>query len=518
MLKLIIQSYILIYPLLLLFPFSETAGQQYSVQVAASKTNLNIPAFAKKHNITEPIVEVISEDWCRYFVGTFPEKRSADRFAAYLALEKGISGAFPRKMETAQDNSATVQKKDSAYQVSKLSEISEINQGDSINIEKPLASALKEPVLKAGNRLLLLARKPYALVGNLIKDHRIILVFIVLIVLFIINILVILLTLFVTNQRKNHKERYIMVFGIMYEEILRMYLFGEISWEVAKARLKGNNKRLNRKILTSVLLNFQKNLRGSVDNQILEIFIELGLFKDAMKSAKSVFYFNKVIGISELTELYPQGANEIIQQNINNPNDLVRAEAQRSYIRLHPEMPFDFLKDLRSPFTVWMQLTAFYLFRLHQITIPSFVDYLDSGNSNVRNFSLRMIIFFQQFENASEIIKLAESPLESTRFLSIRAINDLRLYDGKEQIKSRYPEETEKNRLEIIKALKNLGNSEDFDFLETIICRDSISAKTEACRSLYFMNAEGQERLINLGQNTDLEIERYIAHITDPRN
>lgn len=355
-------------------------------------------------------------------------------------------------------------------------------------------------------------------VKGLIHDYPIILIFISLIIFFIINISTILLVLYVTNKKKNHKERYIRVFGNMYEEVLRMYMFGEITWEVAQVRLKRIKKRLNRKILTSVLLNFQENLRGSVDNQILEIFVELGLFKDALKSAKSFFYYNKVMGISELTELYPQGAEEIIQQYINNPNDLVRAEAQTSYIRLHPEKPFDFLKDLRSPFTIWTQLTAFYLFRLHQLTIPSFIDYLNSDNPNVRNFSLRMIIFFQQLENAPEIIRLAESPLESTRFLSIRAINDLRLFEGKELIKSRYPYETEKNGLEIIKALKNLGNSEDFDFLETIVCSGSITAKTEACRSLYFMNAEGRERLIHLGQNADLEIERYVAHITDPRN
>jgi hypothetical protein len=234
--------------------------------------------------------------------------------------------------------------------------------------------------------------------------------------------------------------------------------------------------------------------------------------------AKSSFFKDKVQGIRELTNLYPQGAAEVIRDFVNHPNDLVRDEAQSSYIRLHPLQPFEFLRDLSSPFTLWTQLSVFNLFRMHQTRIPAFVDYLNSSNPNVRNFCLRMIIFFQQVENASEIIGLLDNSMEMTRFLAFRAVNDLRLYEGKEIIKKRYPGETGKNRLEIIKALRNIGTDEDFDFLEDIIRTGTVTEKTEACRSLNFMNSRGPERLQNLGKDADLAIDRYLAHVTDPRN
>jgi len=129
-----------------------------------------------------------------------------------------------------------------------------------------------------------------------------------------------------------------------------------------------------------------------------------------------------------------------------------------------------------------------------------------------------MITFFQQLENASAIYKLLDSPLEMTRFLSIRAVNDLRLYEGKPMIKNMYQSETRNNKLEIIKALRNIGDEEDFDFLESIIQSESTSLKTEACRSLYYMNSEGQKRLEILNQNSELEIDLFRAHVTDPRN
>ena len=81
-----------------------------------------------------------------------------------------------------------------------------------------------------------------------------------------------------------------------------------------------------------------------------------------------------------------------------------------------------------------------------------------------------------------------------------------------------YPSETQNNKLEIIKALRNIGDEEDFDFLESIIRSESTSLKTEACRSLYYMNNEGQERLKILNQNSELKIDLFLAHVTDPRN
>jgi hypothetical protein len=129
-----------------------------------------------------------------------------------------------------------------------------------------------------------------------------------------------------------------------------------------------------------------------------------------------------------------------------------------------------------------------------------------------------MIIFYQQLENIPEVIKMLESPVESTRFLSIKAINDLRLYEGKKLIKNRFPEETEKNKVEIIKAFKNIGSEEDFSFLEAIIKSGNVTLKTEACRSMYFMGAEGKEKLLTLNRDLNHELDLYIAHVTDPRN
>lgn len=378
---------------------------------------------------------------------------------------------------------------------------------------------IKNELINYGNQYLPLSfRRFYFRVVEKSYSYPIIVLFILSIFFFGLNILLVLLVIYLSNKRKNHRDKYTRIFQNMYEEVLRDYLFGVIDWDKALIQLKRIKKPLNRKILTRVLYNFQDNFRGEMDSQIGEIFFRLELHKDALKSAKSSFYYNKIRGILELTNLYPKLAEKIIERNINHSNHLIREVAQTSYIRLHPDKPFDFFRSMTNPFTQWTQLSAFYLFRLHQLPVPLFAEYLDSPSLDVRNFCIRMITYFQQFENEAEIYEMAGNQTELSRFFAIHAINELRLTPGKNIIRSRYPIETNKNKEEIIRAFKNIGNAEDFDFLESIIHTGSVTLKKEACRTMYFMSQESRERLISLKQETQLNIEEYIAHITDPRN
>jgi len=380
-------------------------------------------------------------------------------------------------------------------------------------------SEFKHHMIDFGNNNLpLFLRKFYIRLVERTYTFPIIILFLLFIIGLILNVSAVLLVMYYTNKRKNHKERYINIYQNSYEEVLRSYLFGDIEWDLALLKLKKLKKPLNRKILTEVLLTFKENLRGEMDSQIPQIFVKLGLEKDSLKLTKSILYHRRIEGLKALTNLDPENAKEIIPNYLNDKHFLVRTEAQVSYVRLHPENPFEFLKTLTNPFPRWTQLSSFYIFRLHQVPVPAFVDYLESEIPTVRNFGLRMIIFFQQLENASAIYKMLDSPFEMTRSLSIRAVNDLRLYEGKKIIKEMYQSETGNNKLEIIKALKNIGNEDDFDFLETIIQSGSISLKTEACRSLYYINNEGRERLNFLNQNSDLKVDQFLDHVTDPRN
>lgn len=493
--KLIINT---ISPICLILLFAtqiSLAEQKYAVQIGASKTLLNIKDLVKEYNITDSYSSNVSSN----FEIKSTETDSIQQSSVFG--EKNGNGLF---IETKNQPQPTIRGKGNIL---------------TLFLGKNKVSALKDSLIDyCNNNLPQEIRGFYIALIDKTFQFPIILLFIAFILFFVLNIVIVFLILNYTVKMKKQNERYRLIYGKIYEEVLILYMFGEIDWEKASIKLKKKHRKENRKILISILLNFHENFKGEMEMLIHDIFLKLDLQKDSLKSANSWFNFKKVQGIRELTYLYSAGALDIVSGLINDPNDRVRAEAQIAFIRLNPENPFGFFQALTKPFTRWTQLSAFNLLRVNQLQVPSFTDFLDSKHPNIRNFSLWMIVYFQQLENIPKIIKMLESEMDLARFLSYRAINDLRLYEGRELIKTRFSNETDKNKLEIVKAFRNIGSEEDFDFLENIIKSESVSLKIEACRSMYYMNMEGKDRLLEMKNDRVPELELYIAHVTDLRN
>ncbi|NCB09222.1 MAG: SPOR domain-containing protein, partial [Bacteroidia bacterium] len=90
--------------LLLIFFVTSTlhpcrAEKYYTVQVAASKTPIDIGQFIKKNNIEVEITEIKGSDWIRYFAGHFDNYDSASVFAAKLLRETRLTNIYIRQIE-----------------------------------------------------------------------------------------------------------------------------------------------------------------------------------------------------------------------------------------------------------------------------------------------------------------------------------------------------------------------------------------------------------------------------------
>lgn len=526
-------------------------GKKFVVQIAATKKPIQIRNFSQSHNLSDSITEFRSEFWYHYVVGNFSNYKSAADYAQFIAQNTNLKNAFVRVIH---DSVTEVQPlkttglvldtelNENIVQDSLLTNWNEQNH-ENLNEDEPGLSPDETDIKNQGNLLTRIFFKnedpknfrnvlisfgenhlprnfmqPYTKIVEISLLYPVILVFIVFILFFIFNLLLVFMVLNYTIRKKNHREKYLNVYGRMYEDIIMSYMFGIFNWDKVLLKMKKIKRKTNRRILISILLNFHENLKGEINNKIPEIYVNLGLHNDSFKSAKSIFDYRKIQGIRELTYLYPKGAMGIIPGLINDRNDHVRSEAQTAYIRLNQNNPFGFFDILIRPFTRWTQITALHLIRLNQLPVPEFVKYLESKHFNIRNFSLRMITYFQQLENVSEIFKMLESKAEMTRFLTYKAINDLRLYEGKELIKNYFAGETEKNKLEIVKALRNIGIAEDFEFLENVISKESVSLKVEACRTMYFMSQESRNKILVMNEKNNSGLESYIAHVTDPRN
>ena len=526
----------------------------YSIQIAASKTPSDVKWLSSKYQIDQEILEIKENGWYKYVISQFDSNSAASKYIALHLQSNGLQGPFPRllpdslKEYLAKNNNREItfstNTKDTIPSIitdlpTSENEISvqpiSMERGEKLNHNKhdPLEKYSRWEKMISGERLqnfeikLIEGTKSflprsvapfYTLVIEKAIRVPVILFFLMLILLFVMNTVMILITLEISNPLKNQIERYNNLYQTMYERALTGYFFQEFDIETAVSRMKKIHRQRNRKILVSVLFNFQKNLSGESDQKILDIFFRLGLNEDALKKIKSHSFYRQIVGLRELTNLYPTGALSIVESHINDRNDELRAEAQTSYVRLNHEKPFNFIKNLRKPYTRWTQLTSFYIFKLHKLPSPSFAEFLQSDLYNVQNFSLRMITYCQQKENAEEIIKLLDAPRQQTRFLAIKAISDLGIREAKSMLKERFEKETHRNKIEIVKALLHIGDNDDFNYLEQIIREDDVALKIEACRSMHFMNTSGMENLLRLKQEKELFLGPFIAHIYDPRN
>jgi len=208
----------------------------------------------------------------------------------------------------------------------------------------------------------------------------------------------------------------------------------------------------------------------------------------------------------------------MIALRLNDPNDIVRMEAQICYPYVNSQSPFDFLDLLEKPFSKWAQLNIYYFIKIHELPVPSFNRWLSSGNVNVVNFCILMSELFQQQENAEELIQKLNYPNENTRNLAISACGNLHLFESKIVMKNNFRTETQKNQVQIIKSLNNMGDETDIPFLEEIIRSNVIILQLEACRVLYNLSDAGRVHLEQLNHSLNDKLSVYIAHVKDTRN
>ncbi|WP_423128973.1 HEAT repeat domain-containing protein [Gaoshiqia sp. Z1-71] len=355
-------------------------------------------------------------------------------------------------------------------------------------------------------------------ITNVIFDVPVLLLLITLSLIFSINILIITIVLFITSFYKRGHEAYRKKMNEQLEQLLTDYLFYNADPDEVIKKLKNTRGIIGKNILIDILINFQRNLSGEYRDRILELYQKLGLYKVSEKRISSPYTFKRIRGIRELANMYPNGAKELIAKYVKDKNSEVRGEAQIAFAYLDQAATFNFLDDLNGPLSKWVQLNILNHVKLHEREVPSFEEWVESNNNDVQDFSIRMINYFQQNESAGSLAKNLDHPNEQTRVYVYQAIRSLNLIGMKDEMKKRYEEETYRIKIEILKTIELIGDEKDFDFLAEIVREDDIRLKLQACRALYKIGESGKAFLKELTESEDLNLNKFVEHIKDPRN
>lgn len=358
----------------------------------------------------------------------------------------------------------------------------------------------------------------YILVVEKAFHFPVIFFFLAIIIALIGNVAVVIGILLITNLVMNYQEKERKKLREFFEHVVTNMLLRVNTTDETVKILSQPYIDEQQDLLIDVLMDFQKSFRGDSDRQIIELYQQMDLGRISYNKTFGISFYKQVQGIRELANMYPYHATEMLASRLNDPNHIVRTEAQICYPHVNKEAPFEFLSILEKPFSYWAQLNVYFFIKIHELPVPSFERWINSPHADVVQFSIRMIDLFQQQENGHLILNTLNNSEEDTRYLAILACGNLHLFESKKYLKQRFEQENLRNQLEIIKAFQAIGEDEDFKFLEEILKSDTISLRLEACRTLYNLGDKGQRLLEESNLSMNLALSPYIAHVKDFRN
>ena len=208
-------------------------------------------------------------------------------------------------------------------------------------------------------------------------------------IVFSIASMIILLIIILLNKRRLEREEILHQYLLeKYQGLIIDYLFGNASPEEFSAIASDTYRR---QVLIDQMIDVSINLKGDEGKKLLSLYKHLNLDKDSIARANDYRWHKKIKGFRELAFMNIKDANDAIYKALNSSNDILRMEAQIALVRLSDNDPFEFLSHLKSPFSLWEQITLHDLIIQHNIPLPSFKKWLTSPNSTVVMFALRMI-------------------------------------------------------------------------------------------------------------------------------
>jgi hypothetical protein len=497
--------------------FQVTSNEGFTIQIGAFKTKVNAEVLCKKVKDRRNLeAEIFNE------AGFFKVRVRRVNITTKTGLQ--IADIEPDKLIIVSSDSFL--KDGSIYR--------EITPGDSIIRKDSIAGAIQNDTvkskeilsntLKAADRLANAAKGLFIIRGespwlkriNYFGKSLIFVNSLILTIIISIATMVVLLFIILMNRRKMEKEEQLHQYLMeKYQGLIVDYLFGTASQDDFK-RIASDSYR--RQVLIDQMIDVSINLKGEESKKLLNLYLQLNLDKDSIAKANDYRWHIKIKGFRELAFMNIRKGNDAMYRVLNSKNEILRMEALITLARLSEENHFDFLSNLKTPFSLWEQITLHDLIIQHNIPLPSFQKWLDSPNPTVAMFCLRMIREFKQKEAEEKVKETLLHPNRDVRFLAVQVAGDMEMRSTLETMKSMYKNQDNKICLEIVKSMGKMPDPSMMNFLKLVLDKeDDVQLQIEATKAIENNGEEGVKALVKLMKSEYKNYNIIIRHVLDRR-
>lgn len=244
--------------------------------------------------------------------------------------------------------------------------------------------------------------------------------------------------------------------------------------------------KFNRKVLTEVLLDLQKDVSGDTKKRLFDLYQDLGLHKDAFEKLQSWRWEVIAKGIEQLTEMQVESAYGFIAKFINDRRPTVRKQAEIGIVSLRPEGIVYFLDTTRYKISEWQQLKLLDVLRNREyFEPPRFKLWLTSTNRHVVLFALRLIKYYNQNDANASLIELLKHKNGPIKLEAVGCIKEFYVVEALPVLKKVFYQSGVDTKIAILGAIGELGTGRDIDFLKTVAQREgNFSVKSKALAAI----------------------------------
>lgn len=337
-----------------------------------------------------------------------------------------------------------------------------------------------------------------------------------LILYFLISIVILLGIIYFHSFRSQIRNYKKVKLRNQIQNLLSVYLVDE-NQEQAIRELKKIQKKAQRQLLINEIEVLLANLSGEISEQLKELYLLLNLQKDSVDKLHQRDWETVITGIKELERFRIREKAGAIKKLLNSHHEEVRVEAHYAYLVMSEDDPWFFLDQIENSLTHWEQLNLHYLVKMNTLQVPEFSRWLNSPYPSVVLFCLKMIALNGQLDAASQVLPLLDHENEEIRRSAIETLSSLYFLPASSAFRRIYSQETKKNKRAILKAMQNIQDEDNFDFLDKLfIQEEDFEVLLLTAQALYLLNGKGSDAMTKYLGISD-EKKAIIKHVLDER-
>ncbi|MVT10636.1 HEAT repeat domain-containing protein [Chitinophaga tropicalis] len=278
-------------------------------------------------------------------------------------------------------------------------------------------------------------------------------------------------------------------------------------------------KKWARQALINRLIHYRNNVRGSMGEQLRNLYIQLELDKDSLKKMKSRKWDLKVQALAELTSMNMSIADVTILPLTNSRNRELRAAARHAYIKLSKNEPFKFFDVVTEPLLMWDQVELFRIISTTEhIAIPNFAQWITySTNKSIVSFCLKLVVHYNQISAVPAVIKLLDTKDHYLRADAINCLGKMKIEEVEEKLIHIFNSQPQNCRVEILKALGRINSGKYVDFLrQEFLHSTDFEIRKHAAKSLIRNQWAAKGMIDELIETATAENKLILKHSMNP--